>query len=181
MEHGLTPRWTLVAAARSDWRSAGPIPDWRAGDAGLALRRTLHADPARPVSASLGLLSGEVPGVGARAEGLELRFGAGRALARGGFAQVEVARRQWRGGVGQTRIDAAAALALTGRWQVIAGLNGEAASLTGARSGARLRASVGLAARLGERRRLEIGWRDTVLADDDWRDRMATVTIQSRF
>ena len=180
-EHGLAPRWTAVLAARGDWRSAGPVRDWRDGDVMLGLRRTLIDDAARPVSVSLALLRGEAPGLGLRTEGVEARLSAGHRLARGGFAQAEIAHRQWRRGSGQTRLDAAAGLALAGRWQAIASLNGEISSLTGARSGARLRAGAGLAADLGSRWRLEFAWRETLTADDDWKDRMASVTIQSRF
>jgi hypothetical protein len=180
-EHGLSPRWTAVLAARGDWRSAGPVRDWRDGDVLLGLRRALRDDPDAPLSVSLALMRGEVPGLGVRTDGVEARLSAGRRLPRDGFAQAEIAYRQWRRGAGQTRLDAAAGVGLTGRWHAIASLNGETSSLTGARSGARLRAGAGIAASIGEAWRLEVAWRETLLADDDWKDAMATVTIQSRF
>lgn len=180
-EHGLSRRWTAVLAARGDWRSAGPVRDWRDGDVILGLRRTFSDDPDRPFAAAFSLMRGEVPGLGVRVEGVEARLSAGRRLPYAGYAQVEVAHRLWRRGTGQTRLDAAAGVAVSGPWQAIASLNGETSSLTGARSGARLRAGLGVARTFGSGWRLEVAWRETLAADDDWNDRMAAVTIQSRF
>ena len=180
-EHGLTRRWTAVLAARGDGRSACPARDWRDGDVLIGLRRALRDDPQAPLSVSLALMRGEVPGLGVRTEGLEARLSAGRRLPGNGYAQAEIAHRLWRRGAGQTRLDAAAGVALTGRWQAVASLNGETSSLTGARSGARLRAGAGIATNFGARWRLVLAYRESLAADDDWRDRLATVTIQSRF
>lgn len=111
LEHGVGGGWTIVADLQTTRADGATDHGARVG-----VRRSYALGDWVAASEVSAISGAALDGSFCAADGVELRGGVGRSFGARGYASVEAARRA-RGDCSRTRVEAAAGLNLTTRWQ----------------------------------------------------------------